>query len=228
MYIFCDSKKTGLTVVELAMVIFIFSFFLIGIYVVLDGGLKAWNMGQTRTDLQNTGIIVLRRMVRELSTASNSSLIVDPNGEYVIMETPIKDADFTYNNEKTGYPWWQGYITYYIYSPDPGNIPYTLYRKYELHEDGGVLTPRNVPIPKRIVNPYTEFKMPPVPSVPNHKPVASNLDNFSVARDGHILNITMKYRKKAKGEDRTGFSVAGTADKGSETFEIQASVVPKN
>lgn len=215
-------REDGFTILELTIVTIIFSLFLIGIYTILDTGLKAWNMGQTRTDLQSNGETVVRRMVRDITMSSKDSVTIDPNGKYIAMETPFLNGEFKYNQSETGNPYWQGYIIYYLYDDGKGNK--TLYRNYMAHSE------RECPIP---ISNISSCIIPPASPTADNKPLATSVETFNVEKIKSVINIRISYRKepikKSKGGNIDRFSVAGTADnKGTEIFELQASVEPKN
>lgn len=179
-------------------------------------------MGQTRTDIQSNGEIIIRRMVRDITMSSKDSLTIDPNGEYISMETPFLNGEFKYNQDKTGNPYWQGYIIYYLH--DDGKGQKTLYRNYMAHAE------RMFPVPISDIN---SSIIPPASPTADNKPVATNVDLFQIERISSIINIKLLYRKEPLKKSKSGsgdrFSVAGTADnKGTEIFELQASVEPKN
>ena len=227
-------KDNGFTIAELALVIVIFSFILIGIYTILDAGLKSWNIGQKRTDIQNNGEIILRRMVRELSIASQRSLVLDTAGrvrpegdtvhEHIAFEIPVRDGEFKYQKDKFGTPLWEGYVLYYLYidpaNPDDTTISKKLYRRYIDHTESAM------PVPVRNISSY--LTVPANPS-PDHKEIATNVDTFDVTRDGFIIKIRLGYKKSISTREGKNYSIAGTSNsKGTEYFELQASVEPKN
>jgi len=234
----CSHKKGGFSIAELAIVIAIFSFILVAIYTILDSGLKAWNIGEKRTDLQNNGEIILRRMVHEMSIASQRSLVLDISGhersagdivhEYICFESPVKDGEFKYQKDKFGTPVWHGYIIYYVHEQDTDtdpngiNIPKKLYRRYIDHGE------RAMPVP--VSNIESLLTVPSSPS-PEHREIATNVDTFDVTRDGFIVKIKLAYRKAItdRKQEGTNYSISGTANnKGTDYFELQASVEPKN
>lgn len=216
-------KQKGFTILELGIVIAIFSLFLIAIYTILDAGVKGWNMGQTRTELQNNGEVVIKRMTREITMCSKESLSVDPNGQYVAMETPVSNGEYKYVQDKAGFTYWNGYIIYYIYK-DPNTPGKTLYRNYVAHP--GRITP--VPLTLLTIQSLT---VPPSSPKAENKPVASNLKDFNVAiklEGSPVVNIKILYNKEQikKGEI---YSVSGTSEsKGTEIFELQAAAEPRN
>jgi len=217
-------NKNCFTIVELSITVIVFSFFMIAIYTIFDAGMKAWNMGRKRTDLQNNGEIVLRRLIRELSSASQESLVLDSDGEYISFESPMKKSDFAYDPNNGGTPLWQGTIIYYSSSDPVNNNKKILYRRY-LSYSGE----RSFPSPLLAIDlTYKLAETPPPEPLPDFKPVASGLGTFFVSKNKSIINLKIIYSKEAKGSNRNIYSLSGTADKGNETFELQASVVPRN
>lgn len=219
-YSFKFSSK-GFTLLELGIVIVLYAFIMVAVYTILDAGLKGWNIGQRRSDMQSSGEIVLRRMVRELSMSSLSSIIVDPNCQSVCFETPVLNGEYTYNQNEAGFPYWQGYIIYYKNNE-------RLYRHYIDHEQ------RTCPV---IYIPVTGDITPPDDnsSTPKHKVILSNVENFNIEVKENIVNIKFSCRKlqtkqhKDPNQDISRYSVSGTAEnKGIEVSEMQASVEPKN
>jgi prepilin-type N-terminal cleavage/methylation domain-containing protein len=210
-------SKKGFTLTEMMMVSIIFSFFLLGIYTILDSGIKLWNLGKTRTDVQNSGIIVIRRIVRELSTSTRKTLTIDPDGEYIGMATPMKNGEVKCNQLNLSYPCWQGNIIYYFNNNK-------LYRHYIEY-----LQMSTVPLP---VTDIASAILPPTEPQNNHKVVSDNIDKFNVTMDGFIVNIKMVYKKSGaiiENQKNSNYSVTDTtSNKGIETFELQAAVEPKN
>jgi len=217
-------KQKGFTILELGIVIAIFSLFLVAIYTILDAGMKGWNMGQTRTELQNSGEVVVRRMVREITMCSKESLSVDPNGQYIAMETPLLNGEYKYVQDKAGFTCWNGYIIYYIHK-DPNTSYKTLYRNYIKTIPGRV-----TPVPLTILAIQSKTVPPLVPTAEN-KPVASNIANFNVSikvEGSPVVNIKLLYTKETVKKGNR-YSVSGTSDsKGTEIFELQAAAEPRN
>ena len=218
------NNKKGFTVVELSLTVVIFSFFMVAVYTIFDTGMKAWNMGRARTDLQNNGEIILKRIIRELSSSSQESIVLDPNGEYISFESPLKNSDFAYDPNNGGTPLWQGNIIYYSSADPVNNNKKILYRRYLSY-------PGERSLPSPMLDLDLKYKLagtPPVEPLPDFKPVASGINTFFVSKNKSIINLKIIYSKEAKGANRKKYSVSGTADKGNEIFELQASVVPKN
>jgi len=217
-------KQKGFTILELSVVIVIFGMFLIAIYTILDAGLKGWNLGKNRTEIQNSGEVLIRRIVRDITMGSRDSMIVDPNGTYICMETPMLNGEYKYNQDAAGFPYWQGYVLYYLYQ-DGGKK--TIYRNYISHPQ------RCSPVPLSLNS--THLAPPSVPSA-THRPFATDVDKFQLTVENSfthpLVNIKIIYRKTPEKYDpnRSGrYSIAGTAEgKGVEIFELQASAEPRN
>jgi hypothetical protein len=213
--------------VELVVVIVVFSLFLVAIYSILDAGVKGWNMGQNRTEIQNSGEVIVKRMAHEISMCSKISLVVDPNGQYISMESSMLNGEYKYDQDNAGFPYWQAYIIYYLYK-DPNGDPNTstnkLYRNYISHPA------RVTPVPLSNLSIHSCIIPPPSPTAEN-KPVAINVDTFNVAvkgADNSLVNIRLLYRKEPVKKGKI-YSVSGTSEaKGTEIFELQASAEVKN
>jgi len=219
-YSFKFSLK-GFTLLELGLVIVLYSFIMLAVYTILDAGLKGWNIGHRRSDLQGNGEIVLRRMVRELSMSSLSSVIIDPNCQSVCFETPVLNGEYTYNQTETGIPYWNGYIIYYKNND-------RLYRHYMDHPQR--TSPQiYIPVIDDMTSPDDNS------ATPKHKAVLANVEKFNIDVKDNIVNIKFLCRKlqtkqhKNPNQDISRYSVSGTSEnKGIELGEMQASVEPKN
>lgn len=220
-----DLKKNfkGISLIELILVIIIFSSFMLGVYTVMDAGMKAWNMGSNRTDIQNAAMILVKRMVREISVASSYSVTVDEaHGDYIAFETPVKNGTYAYNKNTGGTPWWQGYIMYYSY---PLNSPDKIRKLYRIYDSHSV--ERGVPIPVYITFPDSMFA--PSASYDENKLLLENVETFEITREGNIVNIKLVLIKEGKRQDTKAHSVAGTSqEERAEIFEVQAAVMPNN
>ncbi len=219
-------KQKGFTILELSVVIVIFGMFLIAIYTILDAGLKGWNLGKNRTEIQNSGEVLIRRLVRDITMGSRDSMVIDPNGTYICVESPMLNGEYKYNQDTAGFPYWQGHILYYLYL-DPGTGKKTIYRNYISHPQ------RISPVP---LKPGISNMTPPsIPSA-THRPFASDVDNFQITLEDSfthpLVNIKIIYRKTPEKYDPNSsgrYSVSGTAEgKGVEIFELQASAEPRN
>jgi len=218
-------RKKGFTILELSVVIVIFGMFLIAIYTILDAGLKGWNLGKNRTEIQNSGELLIRRLVRDITMGSKDSMVIDPNGTYICMETPMLNGEYTYDPNEAGLPYWHGHVLYYLYLNGDGKN--TIYRNYISHPR------RRTPVPLGYLSTY--MTPPSTPSA-THRPFASDVDKFEiklVASLTHpVVNIKIIYRKTPGKYDPNSsgrFSISGTSEgKGVEIFELQASAEPKN
>jgi len=64
------AKNSGVTLLELMVVISIFFLFLFAFYAALDTGLKSWKMGEVRADLKTKGELIMKRLVSELEESN--------------------------------------------------------------------------------------------------------------------------------------------------------------
>ena len=106
------SKYKGITLLEVSVVIAIYSLFLIAFYTVLDVGLKGWKIGAVRADLQSTSEIIVDRMKGDQENASSLTVQVnEPNGliPYVCVDTPLYNGEIQID-PNTQAPLWQGHI----------------------------------------------------------------------------------------------------------------------
>jgi len=219
-------RQKGFTILELSVVIIIFGMFLIAIYTILDAGLKGWNLGKNRTEIQNSGEVLVRRLVRDITMGSRDSMVVDPNGTYICMESPMLNGEYKYNQNAAGFPYWHGHVLYYLYR-DPNDGKKTIYRNYISHPQ------RSSPVPLSLIS--THMIPPSVPSA-THRPFASDVDKFQITLEDSfthpLVNIKIVYRKTPERYDPNSsgkYSVAGNAEgKGVEIFELQASAEPRN
>ena len=76
-------RNSGLTLVELCIVIGMFMLFLLTFYATMDVGLKSWKIGEVRSDIQTTAETVMKRITGEIentnSVAINAFTPSDPN-----------------------------------------------------------------------------------------------------------------------------------------------------
>ena len=55
-------KYRGITIVELIVVTFIFSLFMMGIYTALEVGMKSWQLGEAKADVYQNAQAILYRI----------------------------------------------------------------------------------------------------------------------------------------------------------------------
>jgi len=131
------NKISGFTLVELCVVMGIFSMFLIAFYITLEVGLKTWKIGEVRSDLQTTSQVVIKRLSSDIANTNadtvESSDPMDPNA-YICFETPLYNGKLQLDTD-TEKPLWQGHILYYTLD-DPNDLDYDtklLYKRYVPH-----------------------------------------------------------------------------------------------
>jgi prepilin-type N-terminal cleavage/methylation domain-containing protein len=103
---------TGLTLVEVLVVLSIFSILLTAIYFIFQMGLSAWHKTATKNELLQQVQIVNFRLSKELERSSLGSLSADTALGIVAFLSPLdNDGVFVVGTE--GRPEWQRYIVYY-------------------------------------------------------------------------------------------------------------------
>jgi len=130
-------KISGFTLVELCIVMGIFSMFLIAFYITLEVGLKTWKIGEVRSDLQTTSHVVIKRLSNDIASTNADTVVsshpMDANS-YICFETPFYNGRLQLDPH-TEKPLWQGHILYYTLD-DPNDLDYgtkILYKRYVPH-----------------------------------------------------------------------------------------------
>jgi len=208
-------KEKGHTILELAMVVAIFSLFLVFMYATFDAGLKSWQLGSIRSELQQNAEVAIKRIIKDLTSTNMSSLVIGPSGEYIAFESPIiiTTRDFDYD-PNSGLPEWQGHIIYFTLPSEKDDM--VLYRKYIKRGTGK----ENIN-PSLLPSPITTYLI----ADDDARVMARNLKSINFNKYGSNITVTIKYIKDIRKNASVNFSVQG---KGIEEFELISSVIPKN
>jgi hypothetical protein len=235
------NKKSGLTLVELIIVIGIFMLFLLSFYAIMDVGLKSWKIGEVRSDLQTTAETVMKRMVSELGNANSVAINVftppDPNdpNAYVCFETPVFDADVK-SDPNTGDVLWQGHVIYYTMRDSSDNDFNTkiLYRRYIPHKitspyessDRTVATLLDN-INSKLTSTLTGTEVSQGQAI---RKICTRISHVKFVNTGSIVNIELGFVENfRKSRDaRVSFSASGTGNVGTDRYILKSSVKPKN
>ncbi len=210
-------KEKGHTILEMAMVAAVFSLFLVFMYATFDMGLKSWQIGSIRSELQQSAEVAIKRIIKDLTCTNMSSLVIGPSGEYIAFESPISitTRDFVYD-PNNGLPEWQGHIIYFTLPSDKDGI--VLYRKYINRGAGKAnINPLSLPSP---INTSTYLV-----ADDDARVMARNLKSINFNKYGSNITVTIKYIKDIRKNASVNFSAQG---KGIEEFELISSVIPKN
>lgn len=239
-------NKKAVSLIEIIIVISIFSLFLLGFHLVLNTGLKNWKMGEMKSDIQGSAEIVMKRMITELQLANAMGLQVDTAGhdmdlgggkikkvhEFICFETPVRNGILMYDSKKMGNPYWQGYIIYFVLPQDStGAVSKKLYRRY---------IPHDLPAEP---DPGWEGKTDAVPMLMTElmnrlntdvtgneilKPVSTDLTYADFSINGCIVNLELAYSREIRKNSNVSFSTAPNPGGGIERFVIKNAVEPKN
>ncbi len=135
-------SNSGLTLIEIIVVILIFSLFMLVIYSTIDLGFKLWKLGEVSSDIQTKSESVLRRIFTELRNANSSAIVFnepdDPNSlyhsdtPYLCFDTPLSGGEVQYKQD-SGDILWQGFILYYALEDPDDTAMKILYRRYIPH-----------------------------------------------------------------------------------------------
>lgn len=216
-------RQKGHTILELAMVVVIFSLFLIFIYTTFEVGLKTWQIGSIKSELQQSAEVAMKRIVRDLSMTTLATLVIGPSGDYIAFENPVdySTGQFSYDDQKRGLPKWQGHIIYFTKPSQKNGL--ILYRRYVSRPSGGANINPLYLSPLIIGGTYLIVD-------DNAKALARNLEKINFKREGAAITITINYSENIRTNARVNFSDQGdpSVNKGTEKFELKSSIMPKN
>ncbi|MEQ8169094.1 MAG: hypothetical protein ABRQ38_09375 [Candidatus Eremiobacterota bacterium] len=213
-----SGNTKGYNLLELTIGIAIFFLFMTGIYSSFDVGLKSWQIGNTRSELQQSAEVAMKRLLSELIISTPVSIQMSPD-KYIAFESPVNpvEAKFERDESDLGIPLWQNHIIYYVLPEDGDSTKYILYRNFQTR------TPSRTP--QKILNPEL---MCLSKGSANIKVLARNLSGVKFEKSGNVINITFKYKKRIASNASVAFSSGGDKNKGIEELEIKNSVEPRN
>lgn len=214
-------NRSGMTILEMAVATVVFSLFLMGLYAAIDVGLKSWQMGQSSSEVQQSGEMVVQRIISELTMTNIESVFIDNYS--ISFESAIDKNQFQIDNDSIGNPLWQAHIIYFTF-PDPNSpnpVPpqgRTLYRRYVPHTQydfPSILT-------------LTPSLVTPTGDVDKEKKLSSGLDRVIFERKNNIIMVNLIYEKNIRKNASVNFSTGTNSGAGNEKFELRTSVQPKN
>ena len=231
-----DDIPYGVTVAELAVVILIFSFFMIGVYAVMDAGMKSWQIGETKTDLNQKAQVVMNCITKDFRYSTWLSTEIDNQGtpaqlnEYICFETPVNNVTGTidYNLSTFNSPVWQGYVCYYIYprwkvNPSP-DIKRNLYRHYKK-----IITPVSMPATLSSADILSNIDITTPPSGDIIRTVAKDIYLIDFEQNKTLLTVTINFKKAALKNGTVTHNYANNpGTKTDEIVELKVSIIPQN
>jgi prepilin-type N-terminal cleavage/methylation domain-containing protein len=230
--------KRGITLVELIIVILIFSLFMIVIYSTLDVGFKMWKLGETRTDVESKSESFIRRMAMEIRNSNSYAIIFnepdDPNSiyhsdtPYICFETPVYNGEVKYK-EDTGDILWQGFILYYAMEDPNDHASRILYRRYLPHNSSSPyysdssVNPQMAD-PNSVKQWITE--KPPLSLPGQSLTVCSKVKNANFNYKNSLVNMKFEFEEQVRGSKSSRVMISG---KGAVyKFMVETSVKPEN
>jgi len=213
-------KEKGFTLLELTVAVIVFFLFMAGLYATLDVGLKSWQIGEVKAELQQSGEVAMKRLTGELISSTVLSVRIDPD-RYIAFETAVNPSDVEFKRDisNLGVPIWQAQVVYYALADPKDSEKFILYRNYKLRNPAGT-TPQPLS--------DAEINLMCIPSGPDVKILARNLEDVEFQRTGNIVTITFIYNKHIRSGASVSFSPGGDSETGVEHFEIKSSVEPRN
>ncbi len=233
------SKNKGLTLLEVSIVIAIYSLFLIAFYTILDVGLKGWKIGAVRADLQSTSEIIVDRMKGDQENASSLTIEVnEPNGPvpYVCIDTPLYNGDLQLD-PNTQAPLWQGHILYYtLYDPSDKDFNTSiLYRRYVPHKKTYPYKSNDRLVSTLLydIDTYvddTELTLYEIDQGQTLRRISDRISMARFAQDSGIINAELELKENfRKGKNfRISFTSNGSNNTGTERIFINYSITPRN
>lgn len=214
--------ERGHTLLELVIVCIVFSLFLLGVFTVLDVGLKSWQLGETKTDLHQKAEIVINRVVKDFSYSNMMSVEIENSGdpsrinEYISFETPVNNGNFEFDSNNYGSPVWQGYILYYIkpLRKDWSGQERTFFRQYIPRIDPDVSSAPSIH-PKILGDALINFKIIN-PVSDNLRTVVKDIYEIDFNRTGNIVKVEVQFQRHIRTNASVAFSPGAGADKGTE------------
>lgn len=116
-----DSKKAGVTLIELLVALTVFALLMVAFYTVFKIGNKAYETGKKRVELTQNARVALDMMASQIRQALPGTLSIDGSGKWITFYAPV---DGTEGAEK---------IQFSRYSDEPGvgNETNTLYKRVD-------------------------------------------------------------------------------------------------
>jgi len=224
----------GYTMVELIVVIGIFSLFLIAFYATMNIGLKQWKIGEVRSDLLTTGELVMKRIAGELELANHTTIDAlytpgDPNSNtYLCFSLPVYEGIFQ-SDLNTGDILWQGHVLYYTL-PDTGDNDYhtkKLYRKYIPHSTTSPYKSTDIKTPTMLdsINTYLTVSTSGGQVV---KRICEKLFCVRFEQKKDIVYIEMEFIQNIRKSKDAKVSFETGSNVGTERFIIKNAVKIKN
>jgi len=200
-------KQSGISLAEMVMVVFMFTIFLMVMYLIFQIGLENWQIGAVKSEVQQNAEVAMKRIIKDLTYTNLYTLTVENSGQRVIFETPINNTTGVFSYDpNSGLSIWQGYILYYLIGSTDN---YTLYRRY---------------VARGVQNTFPMILLDAYTFCTNQgKVVTKNLSNINFEKSGSIVVVTIKYKKNIRKNATVMFK-----RQGSEVFELKSYVMPKN
>jgi len=222
-----SQKKYGLTILELVIASIVFCLFFAAVYATMDIGLKSWQLGESKTNIQQRVEILLNRIVKEVIFSNIFSLQIfnssDPNNpSYLCFETAINknNNEFTVDRSSTGMgcPVWQGNILYYLQKDGKDASRKNIYRQF-VDRDNPSIQPLKL-------SPITNFTSDISSS--KVRTVVKDIYSMELSIDENILTVKVSFKEHIRSHTSVAFSPGLDSRKGVEIITMKSVVKVKN
>jgi len=209
-------NQKGFSLIEITVGMVVFSLFLMFMYATFAVGLKTWQIGAIRSELQQSAEVAMKRIMRDLTFTTITSLKIDSGGKVIVFETSLDpvSGEFKYD-DNNGAPVWQGYVLYYTTGSSNNQV---LFRKYISRTD----------ISKTASSFPMTFPFSTGAYCTKGSTLARNLNGINFQKSGPIITVRITYEKNINSSARVSMMEGRSSKTGTETFEITSSVETKN
>ena len=213
-------KDKGHTVLELMIAFAVFSMFLLGIFAVINFGLKNYRLIDMKSEIRGSAQVAMGRILGELKSTDITSLVMGPaEEEYMVFETAVDPV--THKLEIVDrVPQWQGYVLYYTFPRDPNATDKMLFRKYVPH------TPRTLAKKMTSIALYLNDTTNTGEELTTVTRNIYDMD-ISISTDGFVVNLDLTTNTDFA-DRRLAYQKDFSDDVAKGRFKVSASVMPRN
>ncbi len=220
----------GMTILELVISVIVFGLFLLAVYATMNVGLKSWQLGESKSDLNQKAEVTLQRILRDIKYTNMISMQIENYGEpnmindFICFESPVNftQGTFKVDYKNVGLPVWQGHILYYTKEPDFSSAKKDLFRKFQPRPNPSIY-PLTLTKTLTGLNIYINDT-----SGSNISTVAKDIYSIDFDRYGTKITVAVCFKKHIRTEASVSFEPGSSAETGIEVVELKASVNPSN
>lgn len=182
------TSKKAHTLIEMMLSITIFSLLLVTIFMVLNIGLKSWQLGEMSSSNQQAAEVAMQRITGELKISNRITCTFDKanaaDPDYICFESPMDGEDFK-TDSTTKNPLWQSHIIYYILPCSSDSEKNILYRRVMPHASSVIAI---------VLNNLTILSYLTPDEIGGEKPrvIVRDVEKFEIKQgEGNLIHITL-------------------------------------